>query len=298
MTYLLTGSKGFLGRHVRKELERIQPLAEICQISSVNSKETPTIIRTGSELLISEQSLEILKNVTHLIHIGSFMPKRKEEANRFDLASESISFTKNLLLLPMPNLEKIVYMSTVDVYSRKVTPISEMSDTLLTNAYTSMKLFCEKMVEEFCVRRDVHLDILRSGHLYGEGDEVFEKLIPNLFRAVFNDYQFKLEIGFEQELNLLYVKDAAKIICEVALKDSDGGVANLVSSEPVTLGRLLEIVELVSGKKLKVEKLGNHVDNSQYNFQISRLQGKLDYVETPLEIGLLEVSKLWASRQK
>lgn len=298
MTYLLTGSKGFLGGHVRKELERSQPLAEICLISSVKSIETPTIIRAGSEILVTEQSVENLENVTHLIHIGSFTPKRKEEANRFDLALESINFTMNLLLLPMPNLEKIVYMSTVDVYSRKVTPISEMSDTLPTNAYTAMKLFSEKMVEEFCVRKDVHLDILRSGHLYGEGDDVYDKLIPTLFRAIFNDSLFRLEIGFEQELNLLYVKDAAKIICEVALKDSGGGVANLVSSEPVTMGRLLEIVELVSGNKLKVEKLNNYVDNSKFNFRTSRLHGKLDCIETPLEIGLREVSKLWVSRQK
>jgi nucleoside-diphosphate-sugar epimerase len=189
-------------------------------------------------------------------------------------------------------------LRTILLGSISTTPISEASDTLASNAYTAMKLFCEKMIEEFCLRNEIHLDILRSGHLYGEGDETFDKLIPNLFRSIFDDFQVKLHIGLAQELNLLYVKDAAKIICEVASKDFGGGILNLVSSFPVTVGKLLEIMEAISLNKLKVEQLGSHFDNSQYNFQASKLHEKWEFLETPLETGLHEVYVSWGNRIK
>jgi UDP-glucose 4-epimerase len=176
--------------------------------------------------------------------------------------------------------------------------MSETSETFASNAYTAMKLFCEKMIDEFCQGNQVHLDILRSGHLYGEGDDVFNKLIPNVFRSLFGDYEFELQIGLAQELNLLYVKDAAKIICEAAYKDFGGGVTNLVSSYPVTLSYLLETIQLTTSKRLKVTQISRHIDNSQYSFQASRLHGRVEFVETPLETGLREVCKSWESRQK
>ena len=150
MTYLLTGSSGFLGRHIRTELEKLLPPSEICLLSSAPVDGYPTILRTGSEIKLTESTTTILEEVTHLIHVGSFMPKRKDELNRFDLAVKSINFTMNLLLLPMPKLEKITYLSTVDVYTRNVTPLSETSKTLASNAYTAMKLSCEKIIDAFC----------------------------------------------------------------------------------------------------------------------------------------------------
>jgi UDP-glucose 4-epimerase len=298
MTYLLTGPRGFLGRYVRAELEESKSPHEICLISSAHINGVQTILRSGSEIILTDQSIETLNEVTHLIHIGSFMPKRKDELNRCDLALESLNFTKNLIHLRMPKLSKFTYLSTVDVYSRSVTPMSEASETHVSNAYTGMKLRCEKMIEEFCNSNGIRLEILRSGHLYGDGDEIFDKLVPNILRSVFNDFEIVLQIGLGQQLNLLYVKDAAKVICKVTDMDLGGGISNLVSSHPVTLNHVIDSIQQITSKRSKVKQLSSYIDNSQYNFEPSRLINELAFLETPLEFGLREVCKLWESRQK
>ena len=298
MTILLTGSSGFLGRQVLKELEENFPSKELCLISSSSLSTYPTIIRAGSKIQVTKQEEEILKRVTHLVHIGSFIPKNKSEVKRFDLALESINFTYNLINLPTPKLEKVIFVSTVDVYSRNAIPISEGSTTVASNAYTSMKLFCEKMIESHYSISAVPVQIFRTGHLYGEGDEVFDKLIPNLFRAIFEEKTIHLTVGLEQRLNLLYVKDAARLICKSLQNSFKEEIVNLVSSRSVTIRELLTILEGISSKELEFNKLDSLPTTTDYHFKESKISGHPQFVETPIEVALLEVYNNWARRIK
>jgi len=298
MTILLTGSSGFLGRQVLKELEENFSTKEICLINSESLSTHPTIIRAGSEIRLTKQKMEILKRVTHLVHIGSFIPKNKSEVKRFDLALESINFTYNLINLPTPKLEKVIFVSTVDVYSRNLIPISEASPTVASNAYTSMKLFCEKMIESHYSISGVPIQIFRTGHLYGEGDEVFDKLVPNLFRAIFEKKSIQLTVGLEQKLNLLYVKDAASVICKSLQNSFKEEIVNLVSSKSVTIRELLAILEGISSKQLEFNTQDSLPTTTDYHFKESKISGHPQFVETPLEVGLLEVYNNWGRRFK
>ena len=289
MTILITGAAGFVGRHLKEQLMADYPESNIATISSFPSKNPLEIVRSGGEIKVTKSNQEILDGVKCVIHLGSYTPKNQSEINEFGLALESINFTSKLLGLSLPNVQRMIYSSTMDVYSKTEKAISELSETSNSNSYTMMKLFTESMIHHHCNINKISLKTLRIGHLYGLGDEVYDKIIPKLLSSVLNKQNNEMNLSLDQILNLMYVKDAARIISELVAKSDLAGVSNLVSSKPTTIRELIQIIEVTTGQKFIYKAQEIALKYRQLKFCVSNLVGEVDYRETPLEEGLAEM---------
>jgi UDP-glucose 4-epimerase len=181
----------------------------------------------------------------------------------------------------------------MDVYLRDNKRINESSQTLISNEYTKTKLNIEGMLQDYCNKNRIALQILRIGHIYGEGDFVYKKLIPTIFNAIVNDKIMQLTSDLNQKVNLLYIRDFLEIIYEILNKDNIEGISNIVSSHPVSLQSIIDSIEVISNKKLMINQKCTKLDNSIYDFEPSNLLHKLTYNETSIFDGLLESFKLY-----
>jgi len=291
MTTLLTGTSGFLGSFVLNQtLKSVNPL-DIAVISSKPREDLPSILRKGAELDLSKLSMKILLKTSQLVLIGSYVPKNKTELDFSELATESLNFLSNLLAIPLPNLKRIIYVSTTDVYTREGFEISELSKTHPSNEYTSMKLSAEELIQNFSIRNGLKCQVLRFGHIYGPGNENDTKFVPNLFRSILRDEVFQLQVGLEQQMNLLYVQDAAKVLVEAAKGNLLSGAYNVVSQESISVDKIIQTVEIIAKKKLKKNQTSEKFDNALYNFAPPRILKILNVKETKIQEGFSEMYK-------
>jgi nucleoside-diphosphate-sugar epimerase len=293
MTYLLTGSSGFLGKHFIEFNENLEAKLDLVLISSVEFNKLPTIKRTGSRINYLCTDKKKLNEVSHIIHAGSFIPKNRAEANNVQLSDESLNFTSNLLELNLPSLKKIVYFSSVDVYLRNKKRINEFSETAFSNEYIKMKIESENMLQKYCSQNGITLHILRIGHIYGQGDHIYKKIIPSVFNSLFFGKPLELTSGISQTVNLLYVKDFLKILYNLLIVDEIEGISNIVSSYPVSLQNIIELTENISNKKLMINQKSENYDNTIYDFEPSNLVERLNYFETSIYNGLLETYRFY-----
>ena len=112
---LLTGATGFIGSHLLKYLiseygaenviayTRSQIEGVICTYHNNYNQESFSFSEIGPE------------KIDIIIHAGASTPKNKLQADNTELANANIFVTKSLLNAKLPNLKRIIYLSTVDV---------------------------------------------------------------------------------------------------------------------------------------------------------------------------------------
>jgi len=293
MTYLLTGSNGFLGKHIIDFNENLDTKIDLVSISSVKSNKLATIKRSGSRINCLHTDETELNEVSHIVHAGSFTPKNRTEANNLQLNNDSLNFTSNLLKLKLPKLRKIIYFSSVDVYLRNKKRINEYSETTFSNEYIKMKIESENMLQNYCAKKSISLHVLRIGHIYGPGDQIYQKIIPSVFKSLYVGKPLELISDLNQIVNLLYVKDFLKILYNLIIVDEIEGISNLVSSYPVSLINIIDLAEEISNKKLIINQTSTELDNTMYDFEPSNLMKKINYFETPIYNGLLETYRYY-----
>jgi UDP-glucose 4-epimerase len=188
-----------------------------------------------------------------------------------------------------PNLKKVIFASTVDVYKRVNTKINESSELEVNSLYVAYKLMSEHIVEDYCIRNDIEFDILRIGHIYGSGDDVYQKVLPNMIRAIKSGDIFRLIGNTKQSLNLMYVDDLVDLMAQLADSETSMGVLNIVSSTNVSIGELIQIMEEETNLKLNIEVIDDMKEKFQYNFSNEKLRKNLNLVETPIEEAIRKV---------
>jgi nucleoside-diphosphate-sugar epimerase len=148
------------------------------------------------------------------------------------------------LLDSLPNVpEKIIYSSTLDVYSVDSSIISESSSLASNNFYSSSKLFSEYLIKDYCIRNKTNFFILRFGHIYGPGEFEYKKFIPTVIKSILKDEEVIIYGDGENKRDFLYIDDAVEsIIRSILLKDNKSYLINIVSGKSKSLNEYLSII--------------------------------------------------------
>jgi nucleoside-diphosphate-sugar epimerase len=178
---LITGGSGFIGKSLLNHLVDEENVAkqEILLLSSSLHPSYETMIYDKESYLIP-----FLPKIDRVIHLGAFIPKSADEANRFDHSLSNIIFTKNLLNVVSKHVKHFIFISTSDVYETAGKIIDETSDTKPQTMYGWSKLYCEQMVITWCTNNRVPYKILRLGHIYGKGEDAYKKIIPVTIKKI------------------------------------------------------------------------------------------------------------------
>jgi UDP-glucose 4-epimerase len=201
---------------------------------------------------LGDDELELVENAEILVHAGAFTPKSHSDRNDILGCNGNITFTQNLLNLGWKNLKKIIYLSTIDVYGDYEGVISEESPTAPASLYGLSKLYCEKLVSEYSLIESIDCQILRVGHVYGPGEEKYQKVIPKAISSIIKNNYVEMSGDGSQLRSFIYVQDVADAIIQAVRSSESVEIINIVSANAISIKTLLERLIRIGGKKTRI----------------------------------------------
>lgn len=185
MNVLLTGGGGFFGSSIIKTF-----LEHGHQLTVVSRSKPSSLTKANLHYLNGDitrpKTLEALagSHFDLLIHSAAFMPKSPKDNNSRSLIHTNISGTLCVMEKLAPIAQKVIYVSSIDVYGGtqlKAKPLTESAATKPRSLYGLTKLTGEQISQIYCQRLQIPLTILRFTVLYGPGD-VIDRAIPNYIK--------------------------------------------------------------------------------------------------------------------
>jgi nucleoside-diphosphate-sugar epimerase len=223
---LLSGSSGFLGKHILKEYDNIG----IITLGRVNAN----IICDLSTQIPKLPHLDLIIHTAGKAHSIPKTPLEKQEFFHVNVRG-----TQNLLkgLEQAPFLPKsFVFISSVAVYGLdKGINIKEDHPLNAKDSYGLSKIQAEQIVEEWCKRNNVICTILRLPLIVGENPP---GNLGSMIKAIKKGYYFNIAGGLAKK-SMVLADDVPKIFNKVS---KIGGIFNLTDGMHPTFKDLSETI--------------------------------------------------------
>ena len=211
---LVTGSRGFLGNNICKELAFNNI---VYTLSRSNSTYNYDLIHN---IPIFNENFDIVIHTAGLAHV---IPKTKFEKTSF--YNSNILITQNLLKgLENISIKKFIYISSVSVYGLSSgNMISEKQELNANDPYGSSKIYSETYISIWCKIRDVKLTILRLPLLVGVNPP---GNLNAMIKGIKQGYYFNIG-GGQAKKSMVMVSDVSKILMTAS---EIGGIYNLTDT--------------------------------------------------------------------
>lgn len=282
MKILMTGASGFIGKNVLKKLLPNNDIVALTSqyIDGVNC--IPSLNYSFDDGYLRGHGCE---HVEVLLHVGAFIPKSSQEADDLELTTENIINTKKLLQSDLPGLKKIVLISTLDVYEYCKGVLSELTPAIPSTLYGWSKLYCEQLIKKYCEEKGLDCIILRLGHVYGEGEEKYRKVMPVMIKNAICGNDLVIYGDGEAIRSFIYIDDVALAITN-SLKLKGFNIINIVGDEKTSINELAELIRSFSENNIAIVHNDNHQPNVDFVFDNSKLKQYLLQDLTLLKDGL------------
>lgn len=282
MKILMTGASGFIGKKVLECLDRTQ---DVTALSSQNIEGINCIQSLNYNFDDEYLSNNGCEQIEVLLHIGAFIPKSSQDADNPILTTENILNTQKLLSANLPNLKKIIYISSLDVYQHCEGILSENTPTIPSTMYGWSKLYCEQLIMKHCQTKGIDCVILRLGHVYGEGEEKYRKVMPIMVKNAISGENINIYGDGEAIRSFIYIDDVVQAIVN-SLKLEGFNVINIVGDETTTINELVGLIKSFSDHDISIFYTESNQPNVNYVFDSSKLRRYLLPELTPLKVGL------------
>ncbi len=285
MKILITGATGFIGSVVAAKLRGKYGYENIIALSSRNIETVSVIPSLGYGFDDTYLVDNGCSDVEVLFHIGAFTPKAASDVDDLTLTTGNIMATQKILMSKLPGLKRIIFVSTLDVYAHCSGILSESSLTVPSTLYGWSKLYCEQMIMKHCKENDLSYEILRLGHVYGEGEEVYRKVMPVMVRNAIEGQDLKIYGDGNAIRSFIYIDDVAKAIVN-AIDVENSEIINVAGDEMVTIRQLAELICTYEKKQIQIIHVRSSAPNINYIFDNTKMKNLLLRDLTPLQIGL------------
>ena len=224
---LVTGAGGFIGRCVAARL-REAGNARILSLerSSVALEALDRAYWRG----LGADTIDVI------FHLGAYTPKDAASADLIDpIVASNVNGTA-ALLASLPNTPRhLLFASSLDVYKRGGgRTIDETSEVGPATLYGASKFFGEELVRSYARATGCAYSILRLGHIYGPGEERYQRIIPSLIRAMLGGDEPQLSGDGTTERDYLYVNDAVSAIVAASAVPGRIDPLNIVRGESLS----------------------------------------------------------------
>lgn len=294
---LLTGASGFIGKHLLAALIIEYGKDHVLALTSAPLPQANYLLHHDYDF---EEDYFLRtawgKKINTIIHAGAFTPKNSKQANDWKECNRNIFTTGKLLHAALPNLEKVIYLSTLDVYGQSEI-ISENSLIQPISLYGQSKLYIEKMITAWANERNKIHQILRIGHVYGPGEEAYQKVIPVTIKKLLQDQPLQIWGTGKEIRSFIYIKDIVSAILASLKLGSGIGPVNLTGGQKITIAELVNKLVVLSGKNASIEIIPAQVPGRDLVFDNSKMKKNLLPQETILDEGLLEEWTLMKNTQ-
>ena len=227
---LVTGSKGFIGRHLVRKLKSL----------NLNFIEFEGDVK---------DDISIEGNVDIVFHLAAKVPQKNSNEEEFNLVNEK--GTINVLKFCNDKGAKIIYPSSIGVYGiPKEANVSEKSKlSPKINPYVYSKFKGEEACLEYSKKYGINYVILRISNVYGP-EQVGKGLIPTLVDALKKDEVAQLR-DKKSYRDFIYVEDVINALLSV--KDEVNNLAiNIGYGKTYTIEEVVKTINKISNKTLEV----------------------------------------------
>jgi UDP-glucose 4-epimerase len=263
---LLTGESGFLGKRVRVRLEA-EPGVTVRVLTGRLGE-----LGSGDRL-----------GVDTAIHLAAWTRKSHEREDVAEILDANVLGLQRLLSCLDPAPRRLLFASTTDVYGNNGGErIGE--DALLDPAseYAASKVLGERMAIGDARARSYECVVMRLGHVYGPGEERYEKFVPTTIRALMKGRPATLVGDGSARRDLLYVDDAAEAVCRLALSPRGlPELVNVASASTYSLEQIAQTLVEVVGFLGRIRYLRDRPNPPSLGFDTRLLDeaiGRLDEV--------------------
>ncbi len=250
-----------------------------------------TILHHGYTFSKGDFIEEGINKIDLVIHAGAFIPKNRAEADTADDCLSNI-LSVNRLINELPSVpEKFIFISTVDVYAGTNEAISEKTAVGPETLYGQSKLYGEKLLENWAKKENVVLQILRLGHVYGSGEEAFEKIIPATIRNAMKNESPVIYTSGTELRSFLHVSDCVNAILSSPDLAEYSGQINIVSGKALPIKQIVETIVKKISPELPVIIENKEGPVKNYLFDNSRMKQLLSEEKVSFEEGIEEEIK-------
>lgn len=172
MNILITGSKGFIGRHLEKHLMNMHNL-----FLTARDQGNPKYVYL--DLLDNESVAEFIrfmsdKKIDVLIHTaGELVNSNMTCEEQMSVFEHNIEITKSIIKIVQDlNIQKLINCSSIAVYPNEDGIYSELSEVRMSGnseCLYGLAKFCSENMFEYFLRAKCYVINLRLAQIYGEG---------------------------------------------------------------------------------------------------------------------------------
>lgn len=283
---LLTGASGFIGKHLLNALVKKHGRNGVIALTSSPIEDCPYIIHNNysfNEDVFQKEGYA--DHIDTIIHAGSFTPKDSSQANDWRNCSHNVYTITKLLGSILPKLNKVIYFSTLDVYGPEDV-ISELSSIIPMSLYGDSKFYIEKLISRWAESNNAIFQILRIGHVYGPGEEAYQKIIPVTMRKLLLGEHLELRGDGSDLRAFIYIDDVVQAVLNALFLKEYIGPVNLVSNHSISIKELILQIIAISGKDAAIKSVPTNVIPRSLVFDNSKMLKYLLSSESPLIDGL------------
>lgn len=240
---ILLGGSGFLGPII---------LEKYPDIISVGRTPPPSYINNQHVPIESLENLRVLDSIEFdkvIFLVGSSNHHLINASPSMGLDYNVIPLKKALYYFQQRQLKKFVCFTTILLYdvNKMSVPVNEEQPiNPYINDYVFSKYLSEEIVKFY--RGSVPSIVIRITNIYGPSKLIRPDLVPTLIQDLLSPNEVTVW-SKKPVRDFLFLEDAADAI--MRLMDTEyTGVVNLGSGESVSVGRVAEILEGVSGKRI------------------------------------------------
>jgi len=300
-TVFITGCAGFIGSNLSEYL--LNKNYKVVGIDNFNDyyspkikrfnidsfKSNPNFVLIEDDLLNYSKIREIFETIKidTVVHLAAYAGVTYSFEEPLVYVKNNLEVTTNLLnLCTKNNVSNFIFSSTSSIYGDSPSPFREEMPTDLPLApYPATKKACEVMCAVYSKNYGLNTTIFRFFNpldIKIRPDLALTKLIKSaLYGDEFPQYQDLESTGRDY----CYLQNMLEVIEYTINNPFKYEIFNLGNSSPVTLGKLVNVVEEVVGKKVNLVRMPERKGEMTLTFaDVSKAEKLLGYKsKTPLE---------------
>jgi len=253
---LCTGGAGFLGSHI-VDLLIEKGIETYVLKSGFRSGKHPNLVNKKATIiegnLLDPFDLErATKNMDMVFHCGAVLSHYADLLPElaFDVNVKGTWNLKNAC--KQNNVKRIIYASTSFVYGDPTTvPVNENSPLNPKGNFEVGKLAAEKILQAVYPCQ-VPYTILRLFNMYGPRsypDGVYSQATTTFILAALKGLSIEVHADGKQELDFVYVKDAARAFIDCMSEKAENKIFNVGSGTSTSINNLAMSINLLTNNK-------------------------------------------------
>lgn len=250
---VITGASGFIGSFLAESISSTYEVLAICRKEAALPRKVRQVV---CDVLKDPSSLErILKKGDIVVHLAcSTFPAISEINPDKDIQENVNGGNKLLKVCQEKEVGKFIFLSSGGtIYGNGLDQKKETDPLLPQNTYGRMKV----MLEEFIGASGLPCLILRPSNIYGRrriAENQMLGAIDVFLHKILQNQPIKMWGNGENIRDYLYINDLVNFII-LSLKDDVCGTFNVGTGVGTSLNNIVEMIEMVTGRKAYIERL-------------------------------------------